>query len=147
MPVVVIAYAVAVSLSATEPAQRATELKWVADLESAREAALKEERPMLLFVTMDGCAHCQRMKQTTLRDKGVQGDLQTSFIPVAFNVKDQPELAKRLRLRLFPAVVILGADGEVLQSISGYQTPKQLREKLSSVIRQAARDTQPRTTR
>jgi thioredoxin-related protein len=147
IPVAVIICAAAITLSANEPAKTAAGLKWIADLEVAREAALEQQRPLLLFVTMDGCVHCQKMKQTTLRDKDVQNDVRASFIPVAFNEKDEPELVKKLRLRLFPALVVVQPNGTVLESISGYQTPKQLREKLASTIRQASRDAKPRTTR
>ena len=143
-PVVVIVLASTLSLSANEPVKTAAGLKWVGDLDTAWETAREKQRPLLLFVTMDGCVHCQKMKQTTLRDKDVQGDLQTLFIPVALNAKDEPELVKNLRLRLFPAVVVIQPNGDVLESISGYQTPKQLREKLSSTLRQAARETKPR---
>jgi len=123
--------ATALTLHADEPAKTSSGLQWTADLAAAREAAREQQRPLLLFVTMDGCTHCQRMKQTTLRDKDLQRELQAEFIPVMFNVKDQPELVKSLRLRLFPTLVVIQPNGKVRESISGYQTARQLREKLT----------------
>lgn len=146
-PVVVIVLASTITLSANEPAKTNTGLKWTGDLATAWETAREKQRPLLLFVTMDGCAHCQKMKQTTLHDKEVQSDLQARFVPVALNVKDEPELVKTLRLRLFPVMVVIQPNGDVLESISGYQTPKQLRDKLSSTLRQASRETKPQTNR
>ena len=143
--VALVMFASTITLAAKEPAKADTGLKWTGDLATAWETAREQQRPLLLFVTMDGCPHCQKMKQTTLRDKDVQSDLQSGFIPVALNVKDEPELAKKLRLRLFPALVVIQPDGNVLESIGGYQTPKQLREKLSATIRQASREAKPRT--
>jgi thioredoxin-related protein len=140
-------FASAITLAAKEPARTSAGLKWTGDLEAAWDASREQQRPLLLFVTMDGCAHCQKMKQTTLRDKDVQQDVQALFIPVAVNEKDAPELVKKLRLRLFPALVVIQPDGEVLESLSGYQTPKQLREKLAPTVRQAAREAKPRITR
>jgi thioredoxin-related protein len=136
-----------IAVSAKEPAKAGAGLKWTNDLAIAWQAAREQQRPLLLFVTMEGCVHCQKMKQTTLRDEDVQSDLRTRFIPVALNAKDEPELVKVLRLRLFPAMVVIQPDGDVLESINGYQTPKQLRERLSSTVRQAAHEAKPRTNR
>lgn len=80
-----IVLATTLTLQANEPAKPRTELQWTADLTAAREAARKQQRPLLLFVTMDGCVHCQKMKQTTLRDRDLQRELQAEFIPVMFN--------------------------------------------------------------
>jgi thioredoxin-related protein len=137
----------AATLAAKEPTKPNTGLKWAPDLATAWETARDRQRPLLIFVTMDGCLHCQKMKQTTLRDKDVQRDVQDEFVPVTLNAKDEPKLIKKLGLTLFPAVVVIHPDGEVLDSISGYQTAKQLREKLSSTLREAARDTTSRKTR
>ncbi len=140
-PVVVIVLASTVAALCQGTSQRSARASsGPVDLAAAWETAREQQRPLLLFVTMDGCAHCQKMKQTTLRDKEVQSDLQARFVPVALNVKDEPELVKILRLRLFPAMVVIQPNGDVLESISGYQTPKQLREKLSSTARQASRE-------
>jgi thioredoxin-related protein len=122
-------------------------IKWSGDLKTAWEVASDQQRPLLVFVTMDGCSHCQRMKQTTLRDKAVQGDLKSGFVLVALNVKDEPEFIKILRIQTFPAMVVIQPNGDVVESISGYQTPKQLREKLSSTTRQASLKKPPRTIR
>jgi thioredoxin-related protein len=147
IPVTVIMLASTIAVSAKEPAKAGAGLKWTNDLAIAWQAAREQQRPLLLFVTMEGCVHCQKMKQTTLRDEDVQSDLRTRFIPVALNAKDEPELVKVLRLRLFPAMVVIQPDGDVLESINGYQTPKQLRERLSSTVRQAAHEAKPRTNR
>jgi hypothetical protein len=42
-------------------------------------------------------------------------------------------------VRTFPTLVVIQPNGDVVESISGYQTPKQLREKLAPIVRQAAR--------
>lgn len=147
VPIVLIVLASTITLIANEPAQTNQGLKWTGDLDAAWTSAREKQRPLLLFVTMDGCVHCQRMKLTTLRDKGVQHDLEKEFVPVTLNAKDKPELVKRLRLRLFPTVVVIQPNGTVMESITGYQSPKQLREKLSATLRQASRETSAATQR
>ncbi len=98
---------------AADAVSKEGEIAWSGSLTTAWRAAREQQRPLLLFVTMDTCVHCQKMKQTTLKDAAVQSDLKERFIPVALNVKDEPEFI--------------------------YQTPKQLREKLAPIVRQAAR--------
>jgi thioredoxin-related protein len=120
---------------------------WHSDLKSAWETASEQQRPLLVFLTTDGCAYCQKMKQTTLRDKGVQVDVSTRFIPVVLNAKDEPDLVKLLKIRVYPSVVVIEPSGDVVESISGYQTAKQLRDKLAPKTRQAAREKPSRTVR
>lgn len=120
---------------------------WHSDLKTAWETASEQERPLLVFLTTDGCAYCQKMKQTTLRDKGVQADLSARFIPVVLNSKDEPDLVKMLKIRVYPSVVVIEPSGDVVESISGYQTAKQLREKLAPKTRQATREKPVRSVR
>lgn len=120
---------------------------WHSDLKTAWETASAQERPLLVFLTTDGCAYCQKMKQTTLRDKGVQADLSARFIPVVLNSKDEPDLVKMLKIRVYPSVVVIEPSGDVVESISGYQTAKQLREKLAPKTRQATREKPARSVR
>lgn len=145
-PVALIVLAATIVSGAAEPAKD-NGLKWSSDLNTAWQVASEQQRPLLVFITMDGCAYCQKMKQTTLRDKAVQGDLKSGFVPVALNVKDEPEFIKLLRIHTFPTMVIIQPNGDVLESISGYQTPKQLRDKLSSTTRQASHEKNSRKVR
>ncbi|MHB8972848.1 MAG: thioredoxin family protein [Pirellulaceae bacterium] len=142
----VILLACSVPSGAAEPAKD-DGVKWSGDLKTAWEVASDRQRPLLVFVTMDGCAYCQKMKQTTLRDKAVQHDLKSGFVLVAVNVKDEPDFIKILQIRTFPAMVVIQPNGDVVESISGYQTPKQLRDKLSSTTRQASREKNPQLVR
>jgi thioredoxin-related protein len=146
IPVVLIVLATSMMGGAAEPTKD-DGIKWSADLKTAWELASEQQRPLLVFITMDGCPFCQKMKQTTLRDKAVQGDLKSRFVTVALNVKDEPEFIKILHIRTFPSTVVIQPNGDVVESITGYQTPKQLRDKLSSSTRQAALDNNSRKTR
>jgi thioredoxin-related protein len=132
---------------AAESARRPPALQWTQDLVAAWRTARDEQRPLFLFLTMDGCVHCQRMKQTTLQDVRVQHELKSRFVPVALNVKDEPEFVKVLRVRSFPTLVVIQPNGDVVESISGFQTAKQLREKLESDFRQASHETTEKRSR
>ncbi len=139
---VAVLLALAVMGFAAEPAalHPKESLNWDRDVRSAWQTAQETQRPLLVFVTMDDCLFCQKMKKTTLQDRQVVSDLQLQFVPVAVNVKDQPDFVKLLMVKSFPTTVVILNNGDVIDSIAGYQTPKQLHERLLSTLRQAARE-------
>jgi thioredoxin-related protein len=134
-------------LCAADPVRASGEVAWSGSLVSAWRTAREQQRPLFVFVTMDSCAHCQKMKQVTFKDTQIQGELKARFVPVTLNVEDEPDFVKILRVRSFPTLVVIQPNGDVVESISGYQTPKQLREKLSVAVRQASHEKAGRSAR
>ncbi len=124
--------------SASEPSRGSHSLNWEQDIRSAWQLAVKADRPMLVFLTMDDCIYCKKMKRTTLRDRQVVRDLQSQFVSVTLNVKDAPDLVKLLKVKSFPTTVIIETNGDVVESIAGFQSVKQLRERLHKTLRQVA---------
>ena len=100
MPIVMIVLASAIFGHAAERKNGESGLSWDHNLKTAWRAARDQQRPLLLFLTIDGCAHCQKMKQTTLQDKHVQNDLQSHFVPVSLNASEEPEFVKLLQVAL-----------------------------------------------
>ena len=62
------------------------------------------------------------MKQTTFRDKDVQRDIESWFVAVSLNVKDDPAFVKTLGIKIFPATVIIQPNGDVVESLRGYDS-------------------------
>ena len=75
-----------------------------------------------------------------MKDRLVVGDLSKHFEPVTLNVKDAPEFVDQLRVKSFPTTVIIKPNGDVVEAISGYQTVKQLRERLHATVRLVAQE-------
>lgn len=134
-----LAFLAAAGLAAERSASREP-LTWDRDVHTAWQLALKTQRPLLVFITMDDCLYCQKMKKSTLQDRQIVHDLTTEFVPVTINVKDQPELVKLLFVKSYPTTVIILNNGDVIDSIAGYQTPRQLHERLNTTLRQAAKE-------
>ena len=138
LPVVAALMYPAVGGYAAEAAPEKASFAWITDVDTGWRIARENQRPLLLFLSMDGCSHCQKMKRTTLKDKAVQHDLQAAFVSVSVNSKDAPELVKLLKVRYYPTTVVIQPTGEVIESIQGYQTATQLRKRLNTTLRQAA---------
>jgi thioredoxin-related protein len=119
-------------------------LQWQHDVREAWQIAQQADRPLLVFITMDSCLYCEKMKKTTLRDHFVLRDVQSRFIPATVNVKDAPELVELLMVKSFPTTVVIHTNGDVIESISGYQTSKQFRQKLQASLRVVAQEQRAR---
>lgn len=115
-------------------------INWDRDVREAWKSAVQVNRPLLVFITMDGCLYCEKMKRTTLKDRQVVYDLQHQFVPVTLNVKDAPDLVELLKIKSFPTTVVIHTNGDVIESLSGYQTSRQLRQSLQATLRVVARE-------
>ena len=128
------------SAMAERPNSSLPQLNWEQDVRTAWRAAVKADRPLLVFVTMDGCLYCEKMKRTTLQDRLVVGDLSKHFEPVTLNLKDAPEFVEQLQVKSFPTTVVIKTNGDVIEAISGYQTVRQMRERLHAARRLVAQE-------
>ena len=63
----------------------AEELKWYSWNEGY-ELAIKEKKPVLLFVQATWCDKCRKMDKKTFQDEGVQKIIREGFLPVKYDV-------------------------------------------------------------
>ena len=121
--------------SAAEPVGK----NWYCDWNSARRESQVQGRPMLLFVTMDHCYYCTKMCQETFGDSRVMQDIERDFLLTRIQSESNPDLVRKLNVRLFPTTVIVGPDETVIDSMSGYVGPEQLRSRLKSAGQKTVR--------
>ena len=121
--------------NAAEPAGK----NWHGDWSTARRESQAQGRPILLFVTMDNCYYCTKMSHETFGDSHVMQDIERDFLLARVSSERNPDLVRRLNVRLFPTTVILGPDETVIDSISGYVGPQQFRSRLKSTGKRIAR--------
>ena len=117
------------SLSSAQTAHRT----WIRDIDQALQVAESQQRPVLLFVSMDQCKYCQRMAQTTFRDPQVRQTIGTHFVPAVIKNSDRPDLMRQLQIRSFPTTLIVSPQGEVLQQMKGYMDAPTFQQQLLQV--------------
>jgi thioredoxin-like negative regulator of GroEL len=83
-------------------------------------AAQKTNRPILVFVTSPSCPHCTRMLGETYRQAGVSRFVADSFETVIVDRFEQPALAAKLHVRLFPTTIVVAPNNKVIDVIEGY---------------------------
>ena len=119
---------------------------WHRDIGKAWKATQSGTRPMLLFVTMDGCTYCQKMKYETYADEGVKAALKESFVAAAAAAENNPGLVRRFNIESYPTTMIFAPNGKMLDSIVGYIGPEQMQRRLQAVVPNRQTKHQPVST-
>jgi thioredoxin-related protein len=107
-------------------------IEWLADYDQARRLGIEQQRPVFLFVTTDGCTYCEQMLDRAFQDVQVKADLKSRFVPAMLKLKSSMELAKQLKITIYPTTVIIGPDGKILDYARGYLDPSQLASRMST---------------
>ncbi len=103
---------------------------WLRDVDHALNVAEVQQRPVLLFISMDGCHYCTKMIETTLSDQRVCQTLGQRFVPAAIKGSERPDILKDLKIRSFPTTLVVSPDGEVLDQMVGYVDAKKFQKRL-----------------
>jgi thioredoxin-related protein len=93
---------------------------WIRDVDQALEVAQARQQPILLFVSMDGCKYCQKMVQTTFRNRQVLQTIGSQYVPAVIKNSERPDLMRQLQIRSFPTTLIVNPEGDVLHEMKGY---------------------------
>ncbi len=112
------------------PFEKISNLK---ELTAKREQALRAHKPIIIYFHAEHCRVCEKLKNTTLKDKKIREILASSYIPLMVdmtNKSDKDANAIKTKLKVFgpPAFIIIDADGEILEDdiAYGYQSAQNL---------------------
>ncbi len=130
---------------ATALAETSTTGNWKTDANQAWQSAQQDQRPMLLFITMQNCVYCRKMEQNTFTNQQVVAGIQQSFIPVTVAADRNEALVRKLRVATYPTTVIISPNGGVLDYMVGYVGPDEFTRRLDAATRRS--DTASVTTR
>jgi thioredoxin-related protein len=131
--------------TAEKPAPAGEKLKWMT-LEEARQAMLKEKKPVLIDLYTDWCGWCKVMDKKTYTNSKVIAYLQEHFYPVKLNAETKDAITWNEKTYQFnaqsrtndfalfltygrlsyPTTVILPLDNSGPQPVPGYLEPKDL---------------------
>ena len=112
---------------------------------AAWTAAQETGRPILVFVTSRSCPHCVRMLGETYQRSTLQTFVKGSFETVLVDRTEQPELAQKLHVRMFPTTLVVGPNNKVIDVIEGYVDASAFSRRLqTSLAANAAEETQTR---
>ena len=98
--------------------------------------AVRENRPLLVFLTSSGCRYCAQMKNQTFQDQAVADYLGESFVAVAVDARRVAWLVKQRHISGFPTTLIISPEAEVLAQLKGFVSPEKLLPRLEQAAPQ-----------
>jgi thiol-disulfide isomerase/thioredoxin/YHS domain-containing protein len=111
----------------------AQEIAWSEDVEASLQHAAAAGRPVLMEFTADWCVYCKRMEKTTFTDPAVAARVAEKFIAVRVDADKHKDLVSELGIKGLPAILIVSPELQILERISGYQTPAALVARLDKI--------------
>ncbi len=112
----------------------ASPIHWVQEYNEARLKGIAESRPVLLFVTTDNCIYCEKMHTQTFGDASIVREVVQSFVPAQLKLEPESELAKQLRITIYPTTLIIASDGTILDYARGYLSTEDLQSRMSQAV-------------
>lgn len=108
----------------------APQVTWRTDYNTARKEAQDKGLPLLVVVGTDDCFYCRKLEAGPLKDPALAPLIANGFIPLKLDAKTAPELAKALKVQMYPTTVLAGPDGKIHAFIEGYIETDRLAEQM-----------------
>lgn len=96
----------------------AADLKWEKDIASAVERGIKEQKPLMVLVTKNGCRWCDVLKQNTLKNPKIVTILNRDFI-LYEGVVDEGTVPPSLMTQGTPATWFIKGKSPMFEPIMG----------------------------
>ena len=123
--------------TATTHSAETKAISWQEDVDQGFKAAEESGRPIVIFVTMDRCTYCTKMKKTTLSHPDVISRLNAKTIPVYIHRSRNAEWVRRLRVKTFPTTLFLTPDGKIQDRVVGFMGVDAIQKRISHLEKKA----------
>jgi thioredoxin-related protein len=107
------------------------------NIKNAKEKAVLEGKPQLLFFTLPDCLNSKRMRETVFSQPEIR-QLADRFVCVHINGATETEICQSLNVKAFPTIILLNPQGIEVQRLSGLPTTDQLALQMHCVIQTTA---------
>lgn len=112
-------------------------ISWTEDVDQAFKTAEETGRPMVIFVTMDGCVYCTKMKKTTLSNPQMITRLNDDTIPIYVHRSRNAEWVRRFRIKTFPTTLFVTPDGKIQDRVVGFMGLDAMQQRVNRVQKKA----------
>jgi thioredoxin-related protein len=107
-------------LTIPRTAPAADPVVWRIDYATARKEAVERGLPLLVVVGTDNCYYCKKLEAGPCREPAVAAQLTKQFIPLKVDATRDPQLARALKVQVYPTIVLAGPDGKIHAFVEGY---------------------------
>jgi thioredoxin-related protein len=112
------------------PGPASAHVTWWTDYNAARKEANDKGLPLMVVIGTENCFYCRKLEAGPLRDAGITQTLATGFVTLKLDANRAPELAKALKVQMYPTTVLAAPDGKIHAFIEGYVEADRLSEQL-----------------
>jgi len=95
------------------------------NFDQAKSAAQEEKKVVLIDFFTTWCVPCKKLDETTWKDEGVVKWLGEHCVALKLDAEKNAELAKSFHVEAYPTVLLLKADGSVIDRLVGYKDAKE----------------------
>jgi len=117
-------------------------IRWHTNAEDAWQAMRDKDRPLLLFVTAEGCRFCQEMKAQTYADRKIRSEVEGAFVALSVEADvdvDEDWLAQ-IGVDSFPTTLIISPRSKLLERFEGFVEAKEMQPRLIKIAQEAKLD-------
>jgi protein disulfide-isomerase len=108
-----------VLLTAIQVGSAQESIQWLHSLPEAQAKAKADNRLVLVHFWSTTCPPCKKLEKTVFPDPRFTQAIGRGYVPVKVNINENPELARRFRVKRIPTDLFLTAEGaEVYRTIS-----------------------------
>ncbi|MEA2047481.1 MAG: thioredoxin family protein [Campylobacterota bacterium] len=94
-------------------------LEWEKDMDTALQAAQKEQKNLMVLVEGKNCRWCTKMKQRTLIDENVEKRLE-KYVLVKVMREDSKVMERLPKIKGVPTIFFMKEDKAVIEEVIGY---------------------------
>jgi thioredoxin-like negative regulator of GroEL len=113
-------------------------IAFIAGYQAGREQVRQQSKPMLVFFTASWCHYCHAMADDAFCQDMVVA-LSDRFVCVLVDADAEPEVCRQFRVRSFPTVQFLSAQGVPLNRVTGKQPAEQLSIEMQAALQAVVR--------
>jgi uncharacterized protein YyaL (SSP411 family) len=99
----------------------------------------RQQRPLLIYLTMQGCHHCDLMRKHTYTDPRIAKEINRSFVAIMLEDKEAEHLVKALQITTFPTTIVMSPQRKLLLRVNGYMPAEKLKPHIAELTETSAR--------
>lgn len=117
-----------------EPIVAPTQINFATDYQSALKLAQDKGQKLIIDFNTDWCTWCKRLDTVTFVDSAVIA-MSQNLVFAKINAEKDTVTAQLYKVRGYPTVVLVNADGSEIDRIGGYLPPKEFMETIDNYLK------------